>query len=276
MRVGDRPANDLAALRLNIARSYASLGENQRRIARFILDHPEEIAFMTVVGMAKRAETSPASLIRFAHALGYSGFREIQRVFENALISGTEAQPQILDHAARDLAAQDKAICDILRDVSTATIAAIRRLQGEPLLTGLDRATEFLRRALQVYVLAEGRAFSVGFHVAQALSHTGKPARLLSGIGGMLREQALALTSNDALIVVTSESEGRSLVEAVQRCVRIGAPVIAIADNLASPLMEYADVILEMDQMIATDCKSSPIAFWLAEALVGYLGFDAA
>jgi len=157
MQVADRPANDRAALRLNIARSYASLGENQQRIARFILEHPEEIVFMTIVGVAKRAEASPASLIRFAHALGYSGFREIRRVFENALASGTETQPQILDHAVRDLAAQGQTICDILVDVSTATIAAIRRLQGEPLITGIDQATGILHRAEQVYVLAEGR-----------------------------------------------------------------------------------------------------------------------
>ena len=55
------------------------------RAAEYALAHPDEIAFGTVASVAEAAEIQPSALIRFAKALGYNGFSELQEVFRHRL-----------------------------------------------------------------------------------------------------------------------------------------------------------------------------------------------
>tara|TARA_B000000460_G_scaffold220097_1_gene171494 strand:+ start:66 stop:206 length:141 start_codon:yes stop_codon:yes gene_type:complete len=43
---------------------------------------PNEMSLETIDVIAQRAEVLPSSLIRFAKSLGFSGFGEMQKVFQ--------------------------------------------------------------------------------------------------------------------------------------------------------------------------------------------------
>ncbi len=49
----------------------------QRRIARFILEHSNEVVFLGAQELARRAGVSQPSVTRFAQALGFSGYPEL-------------------------------------------------------------------------------------------------------------------------------------------------------------------------------------------------------
>ncbi len=75
------------ALKAAIAERYPSLSRQLQKIARFVLENPDEKALETVTTIAGRAEVQPSSMIRFAQALGYDGFSTMQQVFRWNLVA---------------------------------------------------------------------------------------------------------------------------------------------------------------------------------------------
>ena len=47
------------------------------------MDNPSIIALETIANIASAAKVQPSAMIRFAQALGYTGFSEMQRVFQS-------------------------------------------------------------------------------------------------------------------------------------------------------------------------------------------------
>src|SRR4029079_814982 len=75
------------ALRAEIARRHPRFSDRLKVIAEFALDHPTEIALGTVADVAQRAKVQPSAIVRFARALGYGGFSEMQQVVRSRLLA---------------------------------------------------------------------------------------------------------------------------------------------------------------------------------------------
>ena len=75
-------------LRGEIAQRHRALSGRLQQIAEFVLDHPTEVALGTVAEVAQRAGVQPSAIVRFAHALGFGGFTEMQQVFRSRLVAG--------------------------------------------------------------------------------------------------------------------------------------------------------------------------------------------
>ena len=75
------------ALRAEIARRHPRFSDRLQVIAEFALDHPTDMALGTVAEVAQRAKVQPSAIVRFARALGYGGFTEMQQVFRSRLVA---------------------------------------------------------------------------------------------------------------------------------------------------------------------------------------------
>jgi hypothetical protein len=79
------PPRDFAALKALIAERAMAFPKRLTQIASFALENPDEIAFGTVSSIAEQAEVQPSALVRFAQALGYQGFSDMQEIFRSRL-----------------------------------------------------------------------------------------------------------------------------------------------------------------------------------------------
>ena len=57
---------------------FEDFSRSQKDVARYIVDHLEEAAFQTAEELARRADTSSSTVVRFSQALGFDGFPELQ------------------------------------------------------------------------------------------------------------------------------------------------------------------------------------------------------
>src|SRR5262245_52962683 len=62
-----------------LALHRAALSPAELRVATFMRQHPEEVGFLSVTALASRLETSDATVIRTAQALGYAGIPDLRR-----------------------------------------------------------------------------------------------------------------------------------------------------------------------------------------------------
>jgi len=57
---------------------FDDFSRSQKDVAQYIVDHLDEVAFATAEELARRANTSSSTVVRFSQALGFEGFPELQ------------------------------------------------------------------------------------------------------------------------------------------------------------------------------------------------------
>jgi DNA-binding MurR/RpiR family transcriptional regulator len=78
----DRPpangTSDHQSLSKYIQARFEECSRSQKDVAQYIVDHLDEAAFQTAEELARRANTSSSTVVRFSQALGFEGFPELQ------------------------------------------------------------------------------------------------------------------------------------------------------------------------------------------------------
>ncbi len=72
-------ANGHQALSSYIRARFDEFSRSQKDVAQYIVDHLDEAAFQTAEELARRANTSSSTVVRFSQALGFEGFPELQQ-----------------------------------------------------------------------------------------------------------------------------------------------------------------------------------------------------
>jgi len=236
------------ALRQAIMAAHPGASRQLQRIGRHSIDHPQDVAMSTVAVLAGRIGVQPSSLVRFAQALGYPGFSDMQQVFRAQLMrqhSSFQERVETLGRADRDEATDVRAL--LQRYVRDGT-DALQRLSASVEPAALEQAVDVLARAEQTLVLAQGRAFPIAYYLTFALARIKRRTELLSGVGGMqlLRQQAELATPRDAFLAVSFRPYTPLVIEIAGELKARGVPVIAITDSQLSPLARNAGVLLEV------------------------------
>ncbi len=75
----ENPESNGKTLSTYITERFEDFSRSQKDVARYIVDHLEEAAFQTAEELARRADTSSSTVVRFSQALGFDGYPELQQ-----------------------------------------------------------------------------------------------------------------------------------------------------------------------------------------------------
>lgn len=258
----------LDALRTEITARYEALSKRLKQIARFALDHPNEMALETVATIAARAEVQPSALIRFAQSFGYSGFSDMQRVFQAHLLeSAPSYQARFRAFREQDGAASPSTAERVLREFAAAGVVALEQMQRDPPVPALERAVALLAQARLIHVIGQRRSAPVAVYLAYALNRILRPARLIDGSGGMLFDQLGSLGPGDALIAISFTPYAPDTVEVAERAAAKGVPIVSLTDSPVSPIARLADVWFEIRDAEVHGFRSLTASLCLAQSL---------
>jgi DNA-binding MurR/RpiR family transcriptional regulator len=73
-----RTTTQARSLSAEIRQRFEEFSRSQKDVGQYIVDHLDEAAFHTAEELARRANTSSSTVVRFAQALGFEGFPELQ------------------------------------------------------------------------------------------------------------------------------------------------------------------------------------------------------
>lgn len=76
----------MSGLEERIRHYFHHLTNGQKRVAKYLLDHPEELAVRSAAEIGKAAGVSETTVIRFCHALEYNGYADLQKQIRRGLI----------------------------------------------------------------------------------------------------------------------------------------------------------------------------------------------
>lgn len=260
-------------LKGSLSRAYRELSPQLQRIASFALEHPHDMALDTVAKLARGAGVQPSAMVRFAQALGYGGFSELQRVFRGRLVDRSNKSPGI--HNYRERVAElrsDQGAKGVLSRFVAEGIASLEQLHDHVAPADLAAAVRILVGARTIYTLGQRRSYTVAYYLAYGLTQLDLNAHLLDSPGGLLRDRAQLLGPKDALLCMSFRNYTQEVVEVAAACHARGVPVIAITDNALSPLVPHAKVCFQIEEKPSQPfgMLAGPICF--AQALVVSVG----
>ncbi len=261
-------------LQQRLQSEHAGLSRRLKQIGEYAMRHPNDMALETIAEIAERAEVTPSSLVRFAQALGYDGFSQMQKVFREGLMENIpDYQSRLrLRRSASSASAQEQEREDGLAEFIAGAEEGLQALKNSVDDATLQRAVTLLASATRIHVLAQRRAFPAASYLAYAFTHLNRPAHLLDGIGGLLQEQEKTVLVDDVLVAVSFTPYAQEVKEVVESVHQRGARVLAITDSVLSPLAKHADVVLQVRETEVLGFRTLSSTMCLALALVVELG----
>jgi DNA-binding MurR/RpiR family transcriptional regulator len=166
---------------------FDEFSRSQKDVAQYIVDHLDEAAFQTAEELARRANTSSSTVVRFSQALGFEGFPELQQAARDeyrrqvggGAINGAPQPAAVaplfsLDHTEFEaaLAADHVNVEDTAHKLSRADVeAAIDAIVSaeKVLIAGTDQMAFFASYLRHLLMLLDIRAEVVASPSQEAL-----------------------------------------------------------------------------------------------------------
>jgi DNA-binding MurR/RpiR family transcriptional regulator len=247
-----------------LRRQYDRLTQSQKRIAEYIVDHPDRVAFATVDQMAGQLGVNPSTIVRFTYRLGLKGFPDLQERTRQLVRGQLSAASEIVNENSVLVHLEGTAFGTSLgQDLQNLrrTIAAIKT-------EDLQRASDIIAAARQVFVVGAFNAYSVAFFLGLALDRIRGNTTVWSGDMTLQASQSLGLGPEDCLVAFTSAPYAVSTQRAAQLAKEARSKVIAVTDTPISAVGQIADVILAAASTGAGLQNSFVAAMAIANALL--------
>ena len=253
--------------RLN--QSGRKLSKSHKRIAEYIVAHYDKAAFMTASKLGEYVGVSESTVVRFADALGYDGYPQLQKALQELIRHRLTA-------SQRFEMSTEMPQSMVLSRVLKADMQNIRNTIDINDEQVFDSVVETLRSANHIYIfglrssapLAEFMGFYMKF-VADNITV------VTSGMSDVF-EQLSRIGENDVLVCISFPRYATRTVEAMEFAHSRNAKLVAITDGPMSPLHALADYCLmaKSDMASFVDSLAAPLS--VINALLVAMGLASA
>lgn len=253
--------NNAQELLARLNHSGKRLSKSHRRIAECIVNHYDKAAFMTASKLGEYVGVSESTVVRFASALGYEGFPQLQKALQE-LVRHRLTASQRLEMTGEMGSAQ------VLSKVLKTDIQNIRSTLDEIDLDTFDAAVDSLLRARRIYVLGLRASAPLAEFFGHYLNFIfPNVAIVTSGVSDVF-EQIARISDEDVLVGISFPRYTSHTVKAMKFAKSRGATLIGITDGPLSPLRAESTCCLMAKSEMASfvDSLAAPIS--LLNALI--------
>ena len=197
---------------------FSSLSKSQKRIAQFIISHPNEIVHYSITQLAQKTNTTPSTVTRFCQAMSYKGFSEMKVYIEKQLIPSTLS--------AEPIRANDSMQTVIFKLIHSSQSALRNTLRTVDAIS-IKRTADILLNANHIHIYGQSGGYVAGLYMQQMLLRAGI---LCQAVNDNLDMQLAAntLTQNDVAVGIAYSGEIRSVIQALTTARAKRAKVIVI------------------------------------------------
>ena len=248
---------------------YDQMSKTYQLISVYLTQNPNDVAIRPVSTIAASCKIHASSFVRFAQWLGYTGFKDLQTLFQKRLSTaapGFDARKRALEDELQLL--EDHSELGFLRDLVVRDIASLQGLLDKINAADMVNATELIERADTVYLIGQLRSEPVVNLLRYILTMLGKRCVLLDESGGLATHVARTMRPTDVLMAVTFRFYANEVVNIAEEAEQSGVPIIAISDTTLSPLMKSARILFAVPEHEYTFSRSLAAPMCLAQALM--------
>jgi DNA-binding MurR/RpiR family transcriptional regulator len=217
---------------------FDDLSPQLKAAARWVIDHPDDVALLTAREQARRASVTPATLTRLAQHFGLSGYEHVRRLHAEDV----RRHPRSYQGRAEELLHRRDTEGDaaLVQDIFASLTHHLQALTAPAAVERFTAAAERIAGAQRVFCFGARSAFSVAhiFHYLRSLF--GDASILVEAPGGTGIDALRGIGAKDVLLAVTMSPYARETAKAARYAAGRGAAVIAITDSEVSPVASFA------------------------------------
>lgn len=259
-----------------ITKRYAQLSVRHQQAARYVTQNPNTVALESINAVAAKCGLHPSVLVRFAQVFGYSGFKQMQSVFQTRLATAAPGYNERITALENDLRKNEqKGSLGFLQSLVIRDIATLQELLSNITEVDLDNTAAYLKDAETIYIAGQLRSEPVAVLLRYLLTMLNRRVILLDSSGGLAPQMANNMRENDVLIAIAFRHYAKEVVAIAEQASVRSIPVVAITDGPLSPLAKSASVMFNIPEeeysfsrsLAAPVCLAQSIAMALAAVL---------
>ena len=252
-----------------ITTAYPTLSPGYQQIARFFTQNPNVVALESINAIAAKCGTHPSSLVRFAQNFGYSGFKQLQAVFQTRLATAAPGFRERISALEGELSRHvGEGNLGFLRDLVVRDIATLQGLLDSVTDEMLTETANLLKTDETIYIAGQMRSEPIALLLRYLLTMLRRKVVLLDPSGGLAHEMSTAMRPQDVLVAISFRHYAKEVVGISDLAAATGTPVVAITDGPLSPLAKNATVLFSVPEDEYTFSRSLAGPMCLVQCIV--------
>ncbi|WP_395823804.1 SIS domain-containing protein [Collimonas sp.] len=233
------------------------LSKSEKKVALTILDNPQMALAENITALAKNAQVSEPTVVRFCRAIGYEGWHDFKLKLAQSL---AVALP-----GANEMLAQDDIAADLVNKICGRSINTLLDLRNHLSADAIQRALDVLLKANKIEFYGQGTSGIVAADAQHKFFRSGVPTVAYSD-PHIHSIAASLLQPGDCVVAISQRGGNAALLRSVQLAKKGGADIIVLGPS-GTPLAELATVLAPIDLSLNID-PYTPISARLAHLVV--------
>ncbi|HGN1707359.1 TPA: MurR/RpiR family transcriptional regulator [Providencia rettgeri] len=226
-----------------ITYSLPRLAENQRKIAQFILENPENVLNLSSQQLAEILDVSQSAIVKFSQKVGVKGYPALKLALSE--IIGRQQLNENLPHIAlHNRIAPDDSLMVVAQKLAIEKNNSITETTKRIDFKAFERIVEMIDQAQRVQIVGIGGSGLTAKDLSYKLQKIGITT-LVESDHHVQIAAALTLSADDVQIVISFTGKRKDMLTAANIAHKQGARIIAITHGRESPLAQIADYVLE-------------------------------
>jgi DNA-binding MurR/RpiR family transcriptional regulator len=223
-----------------LRRRYDRLTQSQKRIAEYIVEQSQAVAFSTVDQMAAELDVNPSTIVRFCYRLGLNGFPDLQERMRQLVRGQLSRAGDSVEASAGAQHLQGTSFGASL----THDLQNLHRTVMGLSLDDLNRAVDQIVAARRVYVIAGYSSHSVAHYFGLVVSRLRGDVVTITADEGHSSVRIAELAAQDCLVAFTFPRYAVMTQRVATWAKERNATIVAITDTPISAVGQIANTVL--------------------------------
>lgn len=255
------PSNENFDLVTLIQKKYDTLSRSQKKLAVLAFEYPSLVCTCTTLELAAKAGVSNATVVRFASALGFSGYAELQKFARQEHFSNRYIKEP-------PFSGEPSGMLEHIRERQTRQLAqSFSHITQED----FDRVVETIVYARRIYVTGVRSVFAPAHFLSRMLDIFFRNATFLPLLGESAYEELYKAGREDLFFCITVNRYSRNSYILTELASERNIPIAVVTDNPLAPAARLADMILKVDSRSTTIASSVLGLTAVMEAIISAL-----
>jgi RpiR family carbohydrate utilization transcriptional regulator len=234
-----------------------ALSKSERKVALAVLRNPDRAVSENITALAKHAQVSEPTVVRFCRAIGYDGWQEFKLKLAQSLALAVPGVNESLG--------QDDLAADLVNKICSRSINTLLDLRNHLKPEPIQRALDVLAQSHKIEFYGQGTSGIVAADAQHKFFRSGVPTVAYSD-PHIHSISASLLQKGDTVVAISQRGNSAALLRSVQLARKMEADVVALTPS-GTPLAELATVLVPIELGFNID-PYTPISARLAHLVV--------
>ena len=224
-----------SALILKIQQLLPTLSRSEQSVATYIVQHPDEVIYLSVAALAENCSVSDPTVIRTCRTLGFSGYQDLKVTLAQSI-----ATPLM---SKREEVLPEDDMQQVINKVFTETTHTLQFTRDTLRWESMQDAANALMQTHRIHIFGLGGSGSVAMDLQHKMMRLGFNAVAYTDP----HLQAIAAANcqpGDVVFAISHSGSSRNVVANAKHAKSQGAKIISLTNLGSSPLTKLSDISL--------------------------------